>query len=96
MVENVPFEYGVGSTEGNKSKMDKGAYQKFPNKPWHTPLDSVGPVSTGPAPTMDHALNMIQQLSQPQYAGHGNMDSGMPEGINLMRRAVDYMNKNPR
>jgi hypothetical protein len=96
MVENVPFEYGVGNTEGNKSKMDKSSYQKMSNKPWHTPMDSVGPVATGPAPTMDHALNMIQQLAQPQYEGHGNVGGGMPEGENLMRRAVNFMNKKPR
>jgi len=101
MVENVPFERTAGNTEGNKSAMDKSSYTQPKSKPWHKPMDSVGPVATGPAPTMTHALNMIQQLAQPQYEGHGNVEglkggSGMPEDINLMRRAVNYMNKNPR
>lgn len=50
----------------------------------------LSPIS--PGPTMDHALNMISEPEQPQYAGHGNMEPGMPEE-NLMSRAVNYMNK---
>ena len=67
---------------------------------WHKPMDSVGPAVTQ-KPSMRHALDMINQEIQPQYEGHGNLDghaggTGMPEDTNLMRRAVDYMNKNPR
>lgn len=102
MVENVPFERMAMNKDTHPSEMDKATHKDIrPQKPWHTPLDSVGPVATGPAPTMPHALDMIQQLSQPQYEGHGNVEelkggSGMPEGENLMRRTVNFMNKNPR
>lgn len=96
MVENVDYERKAMSKDGHKSEMDKSSYMPVKNKPWHTPMDSVGPVATGPAPTMSHALDMIQQLAQPQYESYGNMDTGMPEGENLMRRAVNFMNKNPR
>lgn len=96
MAENVPYQYGAGNTEGKQSAMDRSTHRDTDvKKPWHTPMDSVGPAVT-PKPSMTHALDMIQQLSQPQYEGHGNLDTGMPEGQNLMRRAVDYMNKNPR
>lgn len=77
------------------SELDKNSYQKMANKSWHTPMDSVGPAIT-PKPSMTHALDMINQMIQPQYEGHGNLETGMPEGENLMRRAVNYMNKNPR
>ena len=102
MAENVPFERTATNKDTHPSQMDKTTHKNIaPKKPWHTPMDSVGPVATGPAPTMSHALDMIQQLSQPQYEGHGNVEglkggNGMPEGTNLMRRAVNYMNKNPR
>ena len=66
-------------------------------KPWHTPMDSVGPVAASRKPTMAHALDMINAMpAEAQYEGHGNLDTGMPEGENLMRRAVNFMNKNPR
>lgn len=68
-------------------------------KPWHTPMDSAGPAVT-PKPSMPHALDMINQQMQGQYEGHGNLEghaggTGMPDE-NLMRRTVNYMNKNPR
>lgn len=67
---------------------------------WHKPLDSVGPVAASRKPTMAHALDMINQQMQGQYEGHGDLEghaggTGMPEE-NLMRKTVDYLNKNPR
>lgn len=96
MVENAPYERKSMNDTGRKSAMDKSAYMNEKHVPWHKPMDSVGPVAASRAPTMSHALDMIQQLAQPQYEGHGNLDTGMPEGENLMRRAVNFMNKNPR
>ncbi len=103
MAEFTPFEREAANKDTHPSVMDESTHKDIvKKKPWHTPLDSVGPVATGPAPTMPHALDMIQQLAQPQYEGHGNVEglkggSGMPaEGENLMRRAVNFMNKDRR
>ena len=71
-------------------------------KPWHTPMDSVGPVAASRKPSMAHALDMINAMpAEMQYEGHGDLDghmggTGMSEDQNLMRRAVRHLTKNPR
>lgn len=63
---------------------------------YYKPMDSVGPIAASRKPTMGHALNMINAApAEAQYEGHGNVETGMPDE-NLMRRAVQCLNKNPR